>query len=736
MDEQQEALHYTFNMKRFVFIILATILALFSVSCSGGSEDGHAQDKDIYPVDTTCYASTVVELPMRSSIMDISLLENKYYVLLSLYDDESLERTSKLIVINDGSIEQEHELDLYANAACMLDKTTAVIVTSAEAFMIDVDSGETIRQLDVSHSGYSEFPPSVIPDNDGFVVVFDGFLARFDLEGNLLNRMVSDQINDVIGYSNGSLLMDSLNPGIYSIDWKSNSIKYVAPLFSEPGEYVDYYLAGTQMLSVVSHDLFDVNFGDISKIKTVSGDNTLFYPGKAGSNDKRFISIDKNHYAILYNENGTDVVLSLIQPEPELDLIKREKIVVGGVGFRNDPYFESLRYNYNSSQNEYFIVTRDYGIEQGSEEPMQAFQLRLLRDFNDGNTPDIFYGTMFDYDYLGRNGIVINLIPLFDADPQISLDDLQPFIRDQLVNDDGSCFRMISGYYTVGFIGMRDSFPVNEVSIYDMPDLDEGQQLLSGSSPAALIKDAIIFALPEIMERNRIEYGTAGIYPEQMKDIIEYALCNGNSQGDYYSYGSMDDVFNDRVLLSDEAFMISQLNLVHSDYMFGGRQLAYVGYPSIYGSIHPAYPSLQMGISASADNPGACWSFISSILADDFQISLLSGATMRYPVISSVMDGFIDCALECENINQDSPYYDALVNIGLFSDDQNTCTQSDLMTYLEFGENVDVICYHDYGIAAIVDDEMDDYYSSGKPIEEIAESMSSRINLYYQENYT
>ncbi len=736
MGEQRVVLHYIIEMKRLVLSAVVLFLLLSATSCSKRDVDSGERDNCAYPVDTTCYASQVISLPDRSSVIGADLLEDDYYIFLSVLSEDYSERSSRLLIIDDGIIEKEYELNTEAYDVCLLDDKTAVVSTGSDCVLFDIETNEVIRQLDVSCDAYYRYDQTIVSCDDSFIIAYDGFIARFDSEGDLLNTITSPKIYDVIGYSDENILMDYLNPAVYHVDWNAGSVDYASALFAESGEYVGYHLSGEQLLSVVSHDLFNVDLSDCSKTLSVSGYNTLFYPGKPGSNDMKFISIDSNHYAVLYNENGNNEELAIVEPDPELDLNSREQIVVGGMGFRNDPYFESIRYSYNSSQNDYLVVTRDYGDYQGADEPMQEFQLRILRDISNGEAPDIFYGTMFDYNYLGRNGMVIDMMPLISNDLNTDIDDIQPFIRDQLVNDDGTCFRMIAGYYTVGFIGMRDNFPDNEVSIYDLPVLGEGQRLMSGKSPEALIQDAIVFALPELIKQNRSENGSAEISSEQMCNLIEYALEYGNSRGDIYSYGSTDDVINNRILLSDDAYLVSQLNLMRTDYVFGGRGLTYVGYPSIYGSIHPAYPTLEMAISGSADSPVACWDFIGSILSEETQISLLSGENMRYPVVSSIMEGFIDSALEYETIDPDSPYYDAVVNIGLFADNPYMYTEDDLLTYREFGESVDVICYHDYGIGAIVEDEIDEYFNSGKTVQEIAESMSSRINLYYQENYT
>ena len=49
-------------------------------------------------------------------------------------------------------------------------------------------------------------------------------------------------------------------------------------------------------------------------------------------------------------------------------------------------------------------------------------------------------------------------------------------------------------------------------------------------------------------------------------------------------------------------------------------------------------------------------------------------------------------------------------------------------------ESVDSVLYFDWGIADIIDDEVSSYFNQNKPVDEIAESLYSRIELYLSEN--
>jgi len=49
-------------------------------------------------------------------------------------------------------------------------------------------------------------------------------------------------------------------------------------------------------------------------------------------------------------------------------------------------------------------------------------------------------------------------------------------------------------------------------------------------------------------------------------------------------------------------------------------------------------------------------------------------------------------------------------------------------------ESVDTVMYHDWGVVNIIKEEVSTYYSLDKPINEIAETLYSRLNLYLAEN--
>lgn len=81
-------------------------------------------------------------------------------------------------------------------------------------------------------------------------------------------------------------------------------------------------------------------------------------------------------------------------------------IKIGGFGVYDDLMLQRVVYEFNTSNTDYRVVMEDYSQRfdgGGNLDDTVKGKLNLMKYFNEGNSPDIFYGTQFDYEYMGRN---------------------------------------------------------------------------------------------------------------------------------------------------------------------------------------------------------------------------------------------------------------------------------------------------------------------------------------------
>ncbi len=721
-------------------LLIVLVASLLLSSCSNTTELNETEpvsEVDNLVVENLCYNSTVVNLPDMSMVIDVQYLEDTYYVFTKIYSDDYSDYHNELIEIRDGKIANTTVFDVDFVAAKMCDQNTIAMISGGKATIYDLNTNTIVKQSAIDGYNPNYYSAILALSDDGFVVAFDGSVVLYDMDCNIVKRIGSDDISDVADYFDGYLILNRTNPVAYIVDWDSNSVSFVGSVLGDysPSETWGKYVSGRYVFDDVTHDVYKIDDQDLSKTLCISGVNTLLYPGAPGTDDGVFIGIDDERYVVLHNSNMLDVELVIVEVDLDLNMSDREEIVLGGTNFAGSLYLDYLQYLFNSSQNEYRLVLDDYDLRIEEAGSVEAFQIELMKDLSEGKTPDVYFGNFYDYNYLGRNGYVVDLVPLFEADSEISIEDLQPSVRNMIVNSDGTCYQLMSGYYVNGMVGLEEYFSSNEVSIYDLNDLPQDINLYMGESSSNLLEDALIYSIEEIVEQNYKNTGTYDTTEEQLTDLIEYAVNYGCSPDVYLSSGSSfyTDVLDSTVLLSKDAYMISQLQMFRADSLCAGKKLTFVGYPSLYGSVHLANPEALMAISSSTEHLDACWMFARCLLSEEMQVEQISSSNQRYPVVTQVMDNYKYWIDNSTSLNVDNLYKRAVKNLTPWND--GVVTDKDWEVYSEYAQVADTLIVRDFGLQAIVDQELADYYSANKSIEDIAKSMCIRINLYYHENY-
>jgi len=97
------------------------------------------------------------------------------------------------------------------------------------------------------------------------------------------------------------------------------------------------------------------------------------------------------------------------------------------------------------------------------------------------------------------------------------------------------------------------------------------------------------------------------------------------------------------------------------------------------------------------------------------------------PVNESVMNEFLDYSVNHELIPETD------YNTVSFFSNYLTATPEARDDLYEAVLSADSVVFDDWGLRAIIEEEVESYYSEGKTVDEIAESLRSRLNIYWAE---
>lgn len=723
-------------MKKTIDVITITLILslILCVSACGEKRENRK-------FESGAYTSSTFDIPQRDGYEAQlrSVLRDADKVCISIvytkYDDNGTiaDQYTDIHTVDDSG-ERIHTLELDG------DQSPSVVLENEYAFLgynketvgetgkNPVDIHRTAVFLDKKTGSFlraieTDFQPYYIaPISDGFVIVGASTIARYSDDGELRNTVKTDFscYVDRVGFfeDNGKYYVieeKELGDLIYhevlfetgscpslvrSIDIGVDGMNVAEQYYFNPdGEYK------VNLSEMQTECLADWNCIDIQP------------PKKALNSLSQKYQLDDERFAISYEYRDRSAEVLLFHYDPSIDRSQIETITIGGYGVYDDPVLQWTVYTFNTSNQDYRVVLEDYGerFELDSQENRKKTNLALTQYFNDGNTPDIFYGPRFDYAYMGRNGMVVDMVDYINSMEQS--DSIMTDASQRLMYDaNGACYQLFSGYVMHGYYIQESVLEaVTDTSIRSLYQYAESQGIpYSVTSAANIVDEGIRYNFADLFGAYD---GKKKITREDLETIVSIALSLPASNN---HYADEEDVKNGRALMTP-AIGYCYISAENA----GMDSFHYIGFPSIHDSVHLAVPQSCMAISTTAKNKDICWKVLATLLSDNAQKqTILSG---YIPVTQKALDIFCELALHPESVTDD-------VLTGCITGDKGI-DQADVDAFLKEISTVDTIATYDWGLFDIIRDEINSYYSQNRSPAQITGTLEQRLTLYMQENY-
>lgn len=704
----------------FLSSLLIISLFLSTISCSSKKKaDNFTRDQirdvnvyssqaiDIFEKDTYSYIYNVIPYNnyyysvVQQFAIDLSYVKNYLYCIdsngeivstISLSDDINIYGSSDII---DG----EFVYTTLSNSVEKLNISTGEIVyiSSTSLKLCGVSACEDGYVL-LSVGRVDKFD-----SNDQMVATIEN--SRWDLYNGYRNFYTSEGKSYLLNYSGGIYRYyelnfdDSSSKLIYDTEQHEGGIQCCSGefIFDDNGEYRMDFVNSTMTT------LAEWNF-------------TNLQPPQYTNEEPRFFGVDDTTFLQTYNyQNGIAQLVIYTYEETE-DYSDKTYITLGGYECSDDFTLNWAVYKFNTSQDEYRIIMEDYSKAFGFETLEEAAiqKAALIQYFNEGNAPDIYYGTYFDYSYMAKSGDIIDMTKYMSDDFKSAMDELTPSIHDLMVDSEGKCYSVFSAYYAEGF---ASGFDIDSnLSIDEVIELvnEYGITMLAGRTSADLATNAIQYSI----------FDGEMFTVEELEQILNFAYEYGFQDLSYVSIPSLDRTTVDEYLLW--SYGITNGFTAAEDEYRCGKNLSYVGYPTINGSKHVVVPFGQVAISSASKYPEQCTQFISYLLDGDVQDMV--NLSCRAPVNDKYLRKFVEYSKDTSTIpEEDYGYYVYLYGYRAVSDETADC-------FYRYIDTLDTVVYHDWGVVNIIYEEVNTYYTLNKPVNEIAESLHSKLELYLAEN--
>ncbi len=593
----------------------------------------------------------------------------------------------------------------------------------ADLVFFDKKSGNTTRVIHPEIRADAVFAVA-----DGFILTGDRSIAKYSSDGKLQSTIqtefplypsetfvyedtgvtyllagVNEQVSDYyrIDFS-GKTIERIVGTDKLSSDISSCSGKY---FFSHEGEYkVD--LKNMQIQTLALWNEIDIRPRKINDASTI------------------YVALDDTHFVTknTYGDGTGDIGFFSYDTSVNSN---RTRIIIGGYDVYTDEALKWAVYRFNTNNKEYRLILEDYSeaFSYTTTQEAQAAKLKLMKYFSEGHAPDIFYGHHFDFEYFGNAGMVLDLVPFFEKDSEMDFSDLLPSIQTVLKPDGEHCYSIFPGFYLRGYYGLRSDFSNDQLSLCDVLEKCSGteRQFTAIQSSPCIAVESLSYCFQRLWGAYNSE---KTVTREELESFISATIELGvDPSVTWGNICTLKDVYEGSCYLASigptDVFELEDAEKNYHD------QVIYVGYPSIKGSVHKIRPEGIVGISSSTKYADKCWEAIRDLLLPETQKRVAVGGAI--PVNSGVFETMLQSARDPEHVSDE--------DMRRFVFGHEGVSEKVIEDYQSFIESIDSIYTTDWGAYNIINEEVSSYYTQHRTVEQIAETLDSRLSLYVKENY-
>ena len=279
---------------------------------------------------------------------------------------------------------------------------------------------------------------------------------------------------------------------------------------------------------------------------------------------------------------------------------------------------------YNKASKTHRIVVKDYSEIGDYDAGLQQLNTEIIA----GSIPDMFLTSSLPMRRYEAKGLIADLYPLIDADPNLSRDSFVPSVMKALETD-GKLYEIPTGFYVSSAMGLDKV--VGEYDLWNLAALKDAYSKLPD-------EEATIFGswytksdvLSNCIARNIAYFvdwknAKCNFDSDEFRALLEFAdSFPAEFNWDDYDYeGSESD--RDRLVKGSQLLIdttISDFDTFVYQCCGFNEPVSFVGYPSESGTSNNClYTNGGMAISTTCEDPQAAWEFISQFLTDEYQDS-------------------------------------------------------------------------------------------------------------------
>lgn len=471
--------------------------------------------------------------------------------------------------------------------------------------------------------------------------------------------------------------------------------------------------------------------------------------------------------ALVYQDrNGSGGRVALL-PETGAAVTHKQKLVLGTL--TTNYILQDLVVNFNKSSDAWQVTVKAYLDDDSQSDAFKADALvRLNSDIASGNGPDLFlfsaitYGLNWvgipeddlDVKMLADKGVFEDLTPYLEQSAVLSRDDMYDSVLDAYTFDGvlvsiPKKFALSTYFGGAKQLGDRDGWTLDEMMACYKAHPD--RELFYEPTSMSVMNFCLMFNLDSFVDW---EKGTCHFDSPEFKGLLEFAAGFSNTAevselaGVYQFAGSRKGE-----LLLGQGNLYCLRDIQYQQLAFQDEAVA-AGYPTLDGSCGCGLTGIGcFAISSQSDMKEGAWAFIESYLVLEEEDSFAEG----FPTRRSVMDRLVE-----EELKERSPEESALVEYVGENEDERVPVLDEYGRPYPFGtvtifyedgmypyryatrEEVDQVLalidaakpfpFGTKQLFNIIEEEAEAFYQGQKSVDEVADIIQRRVEIYVSEH--
>ena len=434
---------------------------------------------------------------------------------------------------------------------------------------------------------------------------------------------LSDGRIAVSTYDGGKPVVGILNEKTSALECVRETKNAVDSFAAGPDSGNVFYSAGDSLYRLNLED------GEVSKVLGWTQSDVMHT-----SADSFCILNDRRIAALHGKETSAGIRNELVVLSPDADGGSSGKQVLRLAVLNLYPFTSEMVIRFNRTNPDYRIEVTDYAESGDSDGDgkagWNAGVSRLQTEIIAGNAPDLIDISLLSADRFGASGLLTDLYPLIDADPELKRSDLNEHVLSAF-EEKGKLYQTVSNFYILTTAGLSER--VGDQMGWTMEGLQKAMQTLRAENPESTVFDRFVTAddvltfLLYLELEGYVNWSTSECTFDsdsfiRLLEFVGSFPTSFNWEAENPTLADMDSdtrILEGKQLLKQcnfNRFEDAQANTAG----FGAAKCSFVGYPTEngYGSMF-AQIGNSFAITSSCRNRDAAWQFVRQFFLPEYQ---------------------------------------------------------------------------------------------------------------------